>query len=701
MRVRRGVEAIVDRGMIWLLVAWVFVIPIFWWSGGSGTQSVKFTIALLGIAVLVAVWAFVGWLRASWIVRAPWVLIPWGVLVAVAALSLVPATVPCLALQGIVAMIAFASLALVTASVVRTLEDARWLVTAIASTAVIAAVYGLVQYFGVGTGGGGAEAARSFFGGPRALANFLASAVVPCTILAARWRSTATRVASLVAIALLAFTAALVGGVDLVLSMAVAIVAVGVGLLVLGRRAILARERVWRTAALALIVIAVALGAVLSAVDVAPGGTSAAPDGRPASSGDPSWRSVARRSAWAIFTERPLLGAGLGHFEIEAPEAVASVVEPGSADGVVPAPAKRAESDLLQAGAETGILGLLALLALLLSLPTFVALRLRRTSDADGRLDLLALFAGTIAFLAQAVISSPMHLASPLIVLAVVVGISSAPAYGGGGCRRLCLERWRLTVGAFAVVAVTVLGAVLAVRDLSAEAHLRAGIGALERGETASAEGEFTQSIALDLCPREALFHRATTRLYSADESMSRGAFAEAAAVYEEARADLERCTVRFPRAEVYLSLANLGLRLEDVPTMRVGVTWLVSFAVGPDLRVQGLYLDALLAKREGDTDRATTVLRAAIDEFPSYVRTYIALADLELARDRTDEARALYEEALARAEAKLAEAESHLAEDPALSASERAFWSRARREAGEEIDVARRALSSFEIPTP
>jgi tetratricopeptide (TPR) repeat protein len=383
-----------------------------------------------------------------------------------------------------------------------------------------------------------------------------------------------------------------------------------------------------------------------------------------------------------------------------APEATAAAVSDAPSD-VIPGPAEFAESDLLQAAAEGGVLGIAAVLGVLLSIPIFLWRRLRRSQEGAVRQDMVLLCATAVAFLIQSALLSPMHLAASGMVLVVVVGLAASTAYGEQVWRSLHLKGWRTIAAGGISLVIAAAGAVLAVQSLAATSHLQASQAALDRGELSAAAEALSRSIAADPCPREAYFLRATVSLFAAEQAAGSGGFGDAAEHFEDAREDLEICRVRFPHPEVYLSLANLGLVLEDPPTIRTGVEWLLQYAWTPDLKVQALYLDGLLAKREGDRARAMAVLSEAIRDYPDYVRSYIALADLEVAQGRGDEARLLYEQALTLAEAKLADAESRLGDPSGLTAGERSAWQRTRSEAQQEIDVARRALAAFEVPEP
>jgi len=692
-----NVRRLADRGMVWLLAAYVFVVPLILWPTSGDASYSKLIAAMIGICLLVGLWAIHGWLRGRWSVRIPWLLAPATFLAAAAALSAIPATVPCLVLQGVLLLLGWVALALLVGTILEDPGDVRLVLLSLVVSASVAAVLGVLQYAGIGSAGDGrgAAAMASLLGSPQALGGFLALTVFPSTLLLGRGQPRWVRRLAAALLAFLMAAAALVNSGSVFVALGAGFIGLAIGSLAIGWRTLTARGGRWRGLTLAVLLGILIAGVLLGAL--LPAGQGTGDDALPAPSDGGLW--LTWRVAWAMIADHPVLGVGAGHFAVFAPEYEALSLSAPLSDASA-MPVTSADNDALRTAGELGGLGLAAVVALCISVILFLTGRLRRQTDPGMRLDVLALLSGVVVFFALASTSSPTHVPPSSLVLVVILGIGCSPCYGEQTWRKPMLRGWTLRAAATVALAVVAVGAVLAVRDAAADGLLRRGTAELQSGRVTDAEATLSRSIEWDLCPRETWFYRATARLYSADRLLVEGEYALASAEYESARSDLAVCRTRFPQPESYLATANLGVRLEDVALLRTGVDGLLRLVLSPQLRVQALYLDALLAKREGDPARAKAVLKGAIDEFPSYVRAYIALADALRQEGSMEESRTLYEEALRLAEEKLAAAEAHLVEGAVLPTSEFSHWATQRAEALEEIEAAQQALSGYE-PAP
>jgi O-antigen ligase/Tfp pilus assembly protein PilF len=692
---------VLDETLVWLLAAYIVLVPLILWPGSTDGRYTKTAFAVLGLCVLVVLWSVRSASRGRWAPRVPWIVLPALGVVAAGALSLIPAAVPCIALQSVLLFLAFTVLMLLVAGVVRDRRDVHRLLSALVLAAAVAGVYGLLQSFGIGAAGrgSGSRAMISLLGNPNVLGGFAALAVFPCTILVRRLGSRLARIGAGALLVLLLAVVLLVNQVGTVIALGVAAAAFGFGALRLGGRSGLGRRHPWRTALLLVIAVAFLAGALLGPLRPF---LSSSRWGSPLESGlranSGTWRELHWRAGLRMLGDHPLLGIGLGHYKLASSAYVGELLaEDGRSARYLP-PATQAHNDYLQFAAELGAVGIAAILALLVAVFLFLWRRARQQESFSDRLDLLALLAGLLVFAVHAVVSFPAHLPSASLVPVLLLGLAAAAPYGERIWRRPEL-RGAALIGAVALAsAVAVTAFAFTVRDVHADVLLKRGTVQLQSGQAASAEATLSRSLALDLCPRQAYFYRATARLFLADQRLADAAYADATRIYEEARRDLERARERFPEPEVFLAMANLGLRLEDPELLRDGLSGLLTRPLSAEQRMQALYLDALRAKRQGEAAEAEATLRQVTRSYPDYVRAYIALAELLEQGGRDEEARALYEEALALAEEKLAEAEERLVEGAVLSTAAFSRWARQRAEAIEEIRVARRALG---LPAP
>lgn len=185
------------------------------------------------------------------------------------------------------------------------------------------------------------------------------------------------------------------------------------------------------------------------------------------------------RRSLAMWRDNPVWGVGPGNWMIQFPR----YAEPGARqDGVLTSAvvARQAHDDFLERGGETGVVGVLTLLALAAGVVA-AARRRARASDADVRVTTAA-GAGTLAALVGCGITGfplemPGTLALAGIGLGLVAAINEAPeAAPSARAGRGLVSRWLVV----AVAGATVMAAaVTAQREVRASYWLEVGIRAL------------------------------------------------------------------------------------------------------------------------------------------------------------------------------------------------------------------------------
>jgi len=312
----------------------------------------------------------------------------------------------------------------------------------------------------------------------------------------------------------------------------------------------------------------------------------------------------------------------------------------------------------VQAAAELGSLGIVAVLSLLVMIPLTFWIRLRRNPDEADRFDLLLLGAGAVVFLAHALVSFPAHLPSSALVLVLVLGLVCSRAYGeDGAVFRPRVSGWPLRAGVIGLVLAGLCVSVIAVRDGQANSLMGEGIRQLQLGDPVLAQRTLERSLSLDFCPRQTYYYLAQAKVQQGD--------------YEGALDDLKRCLTRFVDEPVYLTIANLSVNLGDTATAQKYVTLLLDTEPSAQTQLQAEYLNGIIAIREGDTERAADLLEALVKEHPDFERAYIALGDLYRGKGMPVTARKNYESALTLIEKKLADAQRKLDTATSMPASE------------------------------
>ncbi|MGQ9601935.1 MAG: O-antigen ligase family protein [Candidatus Bipolaricaulia bacterium] len=510
-----------ERLLHFLLLGFCFVLPLVF--SPLGYQYTRIVFILLAIPPLLLVFAF-ALLRkepASSGLTLPLPFLLGLALLAVAALSLIGSTNLQIGLESLGLLIWAVLFYLLLANIIATERQFRQLLTALFLAGSLAALYGLVQYYGytlfprpqrLPTAGPGNMIAT--FGNKNYLASFLGP-LVPVGFLllfgaARRWQRW------VIFLGLVLIWAAVIASgtrsVWLGLALGLAYLAVA-GLVMRGPRALLRRNGGWLAGlagVMALIIVLFALPTPINRTDIAGRVTS----GVEALS-NPYVRYYDWWIAWEMGRARPLIGAGLGDFKIDYSDSKARFLETERGSpyrGVAIPQAMQAHNEYLQAWAELGSLGLLLILALIgaifySSWRSLGVLRAGRAKEEGPRpLATLALQAGLIVLLADAFFNFPFHLpASAILAVACAALLESRHLAARPGPS--------LKLGRRGVIALSILTLLLAgttwtftVRDLAAEIYFQRGERLLAAGSTAEATAALEKSLRLDFAPKKVLF---------------------------------------------------------------------------------------------------------------------------------------------------------------------------------------------------
>jgi len=669
--------------MVYLIALFVFSMPLFIWPGVTEYGYGKSIFALVGVSVLLILWGIYAWVKGEREIRLPWITFPILGLVFVSLLSLIHAVNGRVVIQSLTLVIFFFLFYLVVVNVVRGKRDVTLILYSLLLSAFFASLYGLLQYLGVmrgAHGGHGLGEIISTMGNRNYLGGFLAYLLFPSVILIVRLHS---RVLRALAIVLLSFNFGMVMLVQQTgtrLGLSVAAVALLLGWAIFRPIEPIRKSRAWLIALLCVLVFTFLVEAPSGPLNSVVGLSA---DGR-------SWlgrlweRNVDKVRiwdwwvGWEMFKDYPIVGVGLGNYKLNfIPYKAAFLASPqGAGYNFYIERAAQAHNEYVQSAAELGSLGFLALLALLITVPLSLWVRLRRNSDEDDRFDLLLLACGVVTFLVHAMASFPAHLPASSLVLVLTLGLASAPTYGEGATKIVHLKGWPLKVVATVLLVICLGVSVIGVRDYRANLLLGQGTRQLQMGQVRLAEATLERSVRLDFCPRQTYYYLATAKLKQGR--------------YDEAMADLKTCLTCFVDESVYLTFANLAVNLGETKKAREAVELLLSTHPHPDIRIQAEYLHGVIAIREGDYSRATQELEDLAQAHPSFERTYIALGDLYRGRGMPVNARKNYETVLNLIEQKLTSAEKRLSSATSLPYDE---YAKLRS----EIDVLKQEKEAVE----
>ncbi len=639
--------------------------PLFIWPGVTEYGYGKSIFALIGISILLVLWAGSSWwLRGEWQLRLPWFTYPVLGLVLVSLLSLLGATNGRVVIQSLTLLVFFFLFTLLVANVAKEKRDVTLILYALLLSGFFASLYGLLQYLGVmrgAYGGHGLSEVISAMGNRNYLGGFLAYLLFPSIILIVRLRS---RILRALAIGLLSFNFGMILLVQQT-GTKIGLVVGAVGFLIAWAifRPIepIRRNRVWLLALIFVFVFTFLVeapsGPLNSVVGLSADGNSWL--GRLWKRNVDKVRTWDWWVGWEMFKDHPFVGVGLGNYKLNfIPYKAKFFATPqGAGYNFYIDRAAQAHNEYVQVISELGSLGILATLALLVAIPITFWRRLRGNKNEGDRLDLSLFGCGVVVFLVHAAASFPAHLPASSLVLIVVLGLAFSRAYGEAAVVSIRLKGWSHKAIITILTAFCLAVSIIAARDYSADRLLNRGVKQLQMGQVRLAEATFEESARRDFCPRQVYYHLATAKIRQGR--------------YEEAKADLEKCLTRFVIEQVYLNLANLAVNLGDVETARENVELLLATHPHPDVRIQAEFLTGVIAIREGDYDRAIDELEALVEAHPDFERSYIALGDLFRARGMPVNARKYYERARDIIEPRLFRTQDRLASVTTLPAEE------------------------------
>jgi len=645
-----------ERILVYLIALFVFSMPLFIWPGAITEYGYgKSIFALIGIGLLIVLWA--GWslLRNKWEIRFPWVSFPVIGLVIVSLASLFHATNGRVVIQSLILVIFFFLFYLVIANLVREKRDVTLILYSLLLSAFFASLYGLLQYLGVmrGTyGGHGLGEVISTMGNRNYLGGFLAYLLFPSVILIVRLHS---RVLRALAIVLLSFnfgTVMLIQQTGTAVGLIIGLVTFTIGMIILRPIEPLKRNRAWIITLLLFLALTFLIeapsGPLNSVIGLSSDGSSWI--GKLWSQNSGKIRAWDWWIGWEMFKDHPLVGVGLGNYKLNfIPYKAQFLSTPrGESYDFYIERAAQAHNEYVQTIAELGTFGIITLLALLVVIPLFLWIRLQGNPDESDRLDMLLLACGIVVFLVHALVSFPAHLPASSLVLVVALALVSSPAYGARARVAVCVKRWPLRALVGITTAFCLMTGVIAIRDVSANILFGRGKGQLEQGYVYTSKETLLRSAALDFCPRQVYYYLAIVNLKQGHD--------------EEAMANLKKCLTRFVMENTYLNLANLAINLNDVESAREYVELLVASHPKPSANLQARYLQGLIAIRDGQYNLAAGILEDLTLAHPNFEPPYIALGDLYRGQGNSARAYDNYERARKLVEAKLTAAEDKLA---------------------------------------
>lgn len=508
-----------ERLLHWLLLGFCFILPLIF--SPLGYQYTRIVFALVVIPFLMAIYALMLLSKRG---AAPRLALPLPFLLGLglfglAGISLINSANLRIGLESLGLLLWALLFYLLVANLTTTARELRQVLLALFSAGSLAALYGLVQYYGytlfprpqrLPTLGPGNLIAT--MGNKNYLASYLGPLIPIGLFLLLEAERSWERWAVLIGLAL-SWAAVIAGGTRSVwLGLALAAVYWAISLALHGRAwALLKRNARWLAIAGTVLVL-------IALLFILPNPLNKTRVGERIASGvealsNPYIRYYDWWIGWEMGKAHPLIGTGLGDFKVDYSDYKARFLqtERGRPYRAAAVPrAMQAHNEYIQGWAELGGLGLLLALAALGAVFSGGWRGLRAAWEERGgegkATASLALQAGIIVLLGDAFFSFPIHLPASALELVLFAGLLASGYLAPKPAVSLGLGR--VAKAAFCGAMILLAGATITftARDLAAEVLFQRGERLLAAGSTAEATAALERSLKLDFAPKKALF---------------------------------------------------------------------------------------------------------------------------------------------------------------------------------------------------
>lgn len=660
--IRGASQRMVRRVQVAGIAVVVFALPLVMWPGLTDYNYAKCILGLIAISILLVVWGFNAWRQEPWVIRIPWVLAPMLGLVLACALSALQAESSLIVAQSMILLVAFILLFWMTANVVQTPQEVRWILISLLASGSLAAIYGLLQYAGVVSGSPGRtgiHAIISTMGNRNHLGGFLLYLFYPSIILLLHSRRLWAKALTLALTTLCTVVMLLVQQSGTRIVFVLASITLVLGWLIF-RPAKCSRTNKRWLAALFCIIVCLCVGSTLVSLRTDHPAADTASINPPSS--ETSWLAKMwhansgeeREWFWWIGAEmladHPVSGIGLGNYKIaySAYETQFASSQRGRDYAVSVDRVSQAHNEVVQVGAELGAIGLFMLLFSIGTLVVSLWVRLRMTSK-HSRLDLMLLSMGILSIIAHALVSFPAHVASSSLELVVFCGLALSLRFGDTMSSCWSLRGWKAKSIHGLLVMSAILITVIASNDLRANRLMEQGISHVQSGAYALGETTLQHSLALDFAPRQTYYYLAVAQIRLGK--------------FSEAEENLEKCQTRFVDRNVLLTTANLKLSLGDLDQAQTVVDMLLLAHPPSAIERQARYIEGVIAVQQQQIDRAIHLLEKLTVDHPEYEMGFVALGQIYAATNMPLSAQQNFQAALELIRAALDNAQNELTE--------------------------------------
>ncbi len=664
-------EEILFTARIALVAILLLVVPLLIYLDNTTYGFTKIIFTLIFASFILLIWVGEMLIKGEFTLDLTSLFLPASLLFIVSLLSLINAKSIGTGLESIAILIYFFLIYLLIVNTVKTKGHIKLLVGVILVSAVLASLYGLLQYYGVLPGApgrtGGSGAIISSLGNKNYLGGFIAYLFVPSLILIFVSKKLWIKILGLVSSAIIYLTLIPVSSDGAWGALIAAALFLLIGMAFFRLFSLFSKNRLW-------VILLVSVLVLIYLLQGAPGplnsllGYSAT-----TSSQEKGWISsipVVGRLAgklrgvraedwwvgWEMFKDHPILGVGIGNYKVRFLEykGIFRTTERSERFDFYIKRAAQAHNEYVQMGSELGLLGILALAFVAFTIFRAGIRRILWERSPESRFMLLAFLAGVVAFMVHSTVSFPLHLPASALDLILFAGLINCGYFENSSKENRAKKEFAswfkrpvlklngpiLWVVASLVLILAISVSVLAYRDWRADIHLDKGIRELQMGREYTAREEFNRSLRLSFHPRQVLFYLGVVNQQLGQTEKAEDYFKKSLNTYVVESAYLQLASINFQKGDYSESLLYLDQLLAIDPT--------------DSHQTQARFMIALIDIKQGKASEALSKLNELIKKQPNFERAYMARAEIYKGQGRFSQAKEDLELALEIIERKL-----------------------------------------------
>ncbi len=653
-----------------ILISLLLILPIAFWPASNSYDAIKFTLLASATSLWLAYAGWQQWQGRSVLSLNRKALASWVSLIIVFGVGIFGACNPGLVVRTYLIVSMFALVVYQTSRQSGGLSGQRSLLIATSISATVAAIYGLLQWNHILPGAPvatGYPTAISTLGNQNYLASLMAVAFWPTLVLWRQINSKWPRLMVLAAMILIlsVLVQAKAAGPQLAFLSALALLGIGWTLVRKNKSKLVP----WVLGSLILMIAVGGFGFIFNA--------SLQNKLLADNSGS------TRRTDWLIavqmFKGQPVSGVGAGNFLVNWPETKAQLATSNQIPTIAQGSpvSTRAHNDFLQWVAETGSLGLLWFLSLII---IFAGTWQKRFNSQNqfNQIDYLIITTGVLTVAIHSMVSFPFHLPATSLVFSFLIGLLLLQ---GGPHPQMNSGR----IGKFqglVFLALAVVFSIGSIQEFWGDLQTAQGRRLFTQGKMSQANEQLSQGIHKMKWPGHGRLHWGLTQAALA-ASKNNGTTTKSAAENNFRLSLSDK-----PSFEAMLALAEASINKGDYSTGQKYLDLVVNCEPHLNFRIQAQFHKALIAVRQGRLTLAQNIFTKLLLEDPQEHRALLGLGFIEARQGQIQQAKKYYIQAITIIDRKISEFRPHQGQQSA------AFIGRLKQNR-QVADKALKALSS------